>query len=41
MNDTSHKHFMRKAIQWAQKGQEIDGGGAFGAGCGKRWRSNC
>ncbi|WP_405327400.1 nucleoside deaminase [Leeuwenhoekiella sp. LLG6367-2.1] len=31
MNDTSHKHFMRKAIQWAQKGQEIDGGGAFGA----------
>ena len=31
MKNTEHEQFMRKAIAWAQKGSETDGGEAFGA----------
>ena len=31
METSTHEDFMRKAIAWAQKGKETNGGGAFGA----------
>ncbi|MFI8379729.1 nucleoside deaminase [Leeuwenhoekiella sp. NPDC079379] len=31
MESNSNEAFMRKAIAWAQKGKETNGGGAFGA----------